>query len=332
MRCLALAQAWQHRGGKAVFATSTITPALEFRLRSEGFKTYHLRSKHGNIEDARETLQLAQKLGASWIVLDGYQFGSKFQKILKEHGPYLLFIDDNGHADHYYANIVLNQNLHANQELYRSREQYTNLLLGTRYALLRQEFWPWTKFPRIIPKVARKVLVTLGGSDPDNVTLKVINALNKVYLDKLEVITVIGGGNLHHDELVTAIAASRIPIYLKSNAINMPELMAWADMAVTAGGTTSWELAFMRLPSIILVIADNQCQIAQHLDASKTAINLGWYEKVSPEDIAQKLLHLQTSHKMRAEMAKKCQKLVDGKGGDRVVDILAKIQGRIICE
>src|SRR5262249_40544839 len=151
--------------------------------------------------------------------------------------------DDHGHAEHYSADLVLNQNLHAAEELYRSREPTTRLLLGTRYVLLRREFRPWGGWQRPIPEVARKVLITLGGADPDNVTLRVISAFNQLHFEGLQAVVLVGSSNPHLDELITAARTSPVVIRLESNVNDMAERMAWADAAITASGTTAWERA-----------------------------------------------------------------------------------------
>lgn len=322
MRCLALAQAWEDSGRRAAFAMGMDAPALEDRLRSDGMEVVHLSAEPGSLEDAEMTADIAQKMGAGWAVVDGYHFGSDYQRIIKESGLRLLFIDDNGHADHYYADIVLNQNLHANEELYRKREPYTKLLLGTKYVLLRREFWPWRGWKREIPEVARKVLVTLGGSDPDNVTLKVIQALQQVEVDGLEALVVIGAANPNRQELDKVLESSKHYIRLESNARNMPSLMAWADISISAGGSTSWELAFMRLPSLVIALAENQIRIAEMLNISKIAIPLGWHEDLSITEIAESVIKLMTNKNSRTETFMKCLDLVDGKGNDRIISFL----------
>jgi len=130
MRCLALAQAWQDAGGGVLFLMGTGVPILEERLKSEGMDTAHLRAHAGSTDDAVETANLAQEVGATWVVLDGYHFDAVYQRTIKDSGVRLLFIDDNGHADHYYADIVVNQNIHAHAGLYTNREPYTQLLLA----------------------------------------------------------------------------------------------------------------------------------------------------------------------------------------------------------
>ena len=185
MRCLALAQAWQDVSSDVIFIMATKTPAIEARLKSEGMEVVYIPVQIGSVEDARETINLTRKFDTDWIVVDGYSFGGDYQKIIKDDGLRLLMIDDYGHAEHYYGDIVLNQNISADEKLYVNREPYTQLLLGVKYTLLRREFWQWRGWKREIPIVARKVLVTLGGSDPDNVTLKVIQALQLVKSDGL---------------------------------------------------------------------------------------------------------------------------------------------------
>jgi UDP-2,4-diacetamido-2,4,6-trideoxy-beta-L-altropyranose hydrolase len=324
MRCLALAQAWQDAGGRVVFLMAMETPALEARLRSEGMEVIHLPVQPGSTDDAIRTADFAHQVGADWVVVDGYHFGADYQRIIKDSGLRLLFIDDNGHAGHYSADLVLNQNIHAHEGLYPNREPYTRLLLGTRYVLLRREFLKWRGWKREIPEVARKVLVTMGGSDPDNVTLKVVQALQQVDMDGLEATVVVGGSNPHYEELQSAVQDSRFPIRLESNVVDMPELMAWADVAVSAGGSTSWELAFMGVPTLVLILASNQRPIAECLDAVGVAINLGWYADVSPKEMAQVVMQLLKAPRTRAEMSQRGRRLVDGVGSDRVLQALQR--------
>lgn len=318
MRCLALAQAWQDAGERVIFVMATEAPALGARLKSEGMEVVHLSVELGSAKDARETASLARQVDTSWIMVDGYHFGAEYQRIIKDSGLHLLFIDDYGHANHYYADIVLNQNIYAHEGLYANREPYTQLLLGTCYALLRREFWQWRGWQRSLPPVVRKVLVTLGGGDSDNVTFKVIQALQMMETEGLKVVVVVGGSNPHYEQLQATVQDSRFPIRLERNVTNMPELIAWADVAVAAGGSTCWELAFMGLPSLVLILADNQWSNAKKLSGLSVR-NLGWHEDVSADEIAEAVSLLLASAETRAEMVRHGQKLVDGLGVNRVI-------------
>jgi len=329
MRCLALAQVLQDEGGEAIFVLATHAPNLESRLKSEGMKVVHLDVEMGSIEDASETSALAHSCGCQWVVADGYHFLGECQRIIKDAGLSLLFIDDYGHAEHYYADFVLNQNVYAHEGFYQNRESYTKLLLGTKYALLRREFWQWQGWEREIPPVARKILVTLGGADPDNVTLKVIQAFQEVTVEELEVVVVVGGSNPHYEKLLAAVEKSGVSIELRRNVTNMPELMAWADVAIAAGGSTNWELAFMGLPSLIIVLAENQRAISQKLGNMGVTLSLGEYHQQSLNKLTRTIWELLPALEQRQQMSKKGRKLVDGLGSQRVVELITGYSNHI---
>jgi UDP-2,4-diacetamido-2,4,6-trideoxy-beta-L-altropyranose hydrolase len=322
MRCLALAQAWHEKGGNATFILAEKAPAIEERLKAEGMETAIVAARPGSLEDAKMTMAIAKENNAEWIVLDGYHFGADYQKAIKDAGYRLLCIDDYGHATHYYADLVLNQNISTDASLYMNREPYTRLLLGTRYALLRKEFWPWQGWKRDIPDVAKKLLVTMGGVDPDNVTLQVIHTLEIMDVEGLEGIIVIGGTNPSLEIIRDAARNSRHNLRIEHNVKNMPELMAWADMAVSAGGSTCWELAFMALPSLIMVLADNQFAVAKALHDHGLSINIGWPKDVRLSDFAKALCDLIKDNASRKEMARIAKSCVDGKGSNRIVKAL----------
>jgi len=319
MRCLALAQAWQDAGGRAVFLMAPESRPFSPRLEAEGIEVLACGSAPGSEEDALKTVELAGREAVGWIALDGYHFGERFQRIIKDSGRRLLFIDDYGHAGHYPADIVLNQNIYAHRELYRHREPYTRLLLGTGYALLRRDFYRWKRRRRKIRDTGARVLVTLGGSDPENVTLEVVRVLQGLKVEGLEAAVVIGGTNRHFGRLSGALRNSRMPVRLEKNVTGMAELICWADLAVSAGGGTCWELAFLGLPNIILVLAENQRKIAEGLDRAGVSVNLGSFGDCTGEKLGNALEELIGSKEKRKKMSLEGRRLVDGLGAGRVV-------------
>ncbi|MFZ0300590.1 MAG: UDP-2,4-diacetamido-2,4,6-trideoxy-beta-L-altropyranose hydrolase [Candidatus Sulfotelmatobacter sp.] len=316
MRCLALAQAWEDAGGRAIFAMAQATPAIEERLRSEAFEVARVGAQVGTVADAEETAELAHRRSASWVVVDGYEFGAEYQVSLKNRGMKVLFIDDNGHAGHYSADLVLNQNAYAREELYPNRELTTKLMLGPRFALLRRDFTAWRGWKREIPLVARKVLVTMGGSDPDNVTQRVVETI--LSERDFDMTIVIGGSNPHLAKL-REFAGDCSPVRLVENAANMPELIANADLAVAGAGTTSWEMCFLGLPALLIVLADNQQRIADELGKRGIALNLGGASDIAPSMIGAQLRSIADSPAIRQEMSERGRALVDGVGAERVV-------------
>jgi len=233
-----------------------------------------------------------------------------------------VVIDDIAHLERYYADIVLNQNINSHNLHYRC-EPYTRLLLGTKYVLLRREFWPWRKYKKEVPEVAKKVLVTMGGSDPDNVTLKVIRALAQIDIPGLEAVVVVGPANQHKEILRYAAKTSPLPIRLVENAANMPELMAWADIAVSAGGSTVWELLFLGVPIIMVMLAENQKGIIDGLSKITIAKKLGCSDEITVEKIAWVMQDLAHSRERRVFMSARGRQTVDGYGVARIIELFS---------
>ncbi|MBI4522803.1 MAG: UDP-2,4-diacetamido-2,4,6-trideoxy-beta-L-altropyranose hydrolase [Deltaproteobacteria bacterium] len=322
-RCLALAREWKTAGGEAEFLSRCESNDLRQLIRAQGFSLTTLRQSHPHPADLEMTSSLLERRRPAWVVLDGYHFDSAYQYRIKQAGCQLMVIDDNAHLDRYYADLLLNQNICAEELQYRS-EPHTRLLMGTRYVLLRPEFLAWQGWRRETPSVARKILVTLGGSDPDNQTLKVLERLGQVKANKFEVTVVVGPGNPHIGKLQSVIRGSAFPVHLVRNPGNMAELMVWADMGVSAGGATCWEFAFMGLPGLILVVAENQRKNAETLNARGIAVNLGCYRDLSAGVLAEKLESLMWDAERRRAMTEKGQEIVDGNGASRVASAMAE--------
>jgi len=317
MRCLALAQAWQDVGGRAAFAMAEVTSALRTRLAWESCEVFSISSPVGSAEDASQTIARASELHCEWIVVDGYHFSASYQQALKAAGFKIVFLDDYGHAQHYSAQLVVNQNVYASETLYANRDPHSLLLLGPRYCLLRREFLAWRDWKREVPQVGRRLLVTMGGSDPENLTARAMDALALVEIEDLEAIVVVGGSS-PHSELQEGKAQGRKKISVCRDVSNMAELMAWADAAVSSAGTTVLELAFMGVPTILVTVADNQRANAGACEKLELALNLGDFSDVSPTQLAAELEALITDPERQMRMTCIARALVDGRGAERV--------------
>jgi UDP-2,4-diacetamido-2,4,6-trideoxy-beta-L-altropyranose hydrolase len=332
MRCFALAQAWQDSGGQCIFAMAESTPGIERRLQEEKMEVARLTADAGTAKDAMQIGRLAGERNAAWIVVDGYQFGSDYQAAIKAAGIKSLFVDDNAHAGPYSADLVLNQNIHATASLYAEREPSTRLLLGPRYAMLRREFRRWRKWRREIPASGRKILVTMGGSDPNNLTAKVIEAIRQVSNPALEVVVLVGGSNPHLAALEAMLRERKQSLRLIADAPDVGEWMIWADAAIAGAGTTFWEMCFLGLPGILLVLAENQESVAAAASRMGIAWSLGAGMGVSASAIAGKLEELLGSDCERTSQSEKGRKLIDGRGAERVAAFLSGLDLRQTVE
>jgi UDP-2,4-diacetamido-2,4,6-trideoxy-beta-L-altropyranose hydrolase len=322
MRCLALAQAWQDAGGRAMFATAGAPPAIQARLAAEGCDEFSITAGPGSSSGASQTIALAREHKAGWIVVDGYQFDADYQRLLEAAGCKVLFIDDHGHSSHYCADLVLDQNVHVPASAYAQRSPNTRLLLGARYILLRREFTDWVEWQRPAGSAARKILISMGGSDPDNLTAHALRALDGTGMENLEITVVVGGSNPHGAQLERAAEERKNPIRLVRDIRQMPEIMAGADVAMIAAGGTLWEALFMQCAVLSYGRGRVQKTIVQGLERDGVVVNLGDGADAGGEVAIQALRQVLDSQDWRERLSRKGRALVDGRGSRRVADIL----------
>ncbi len=323
MRCLALAQGLQERGGKVLFAGRIASLSLQERISNEGFKYVDIRRPFPKSDDLELMLSLVKKGGmgdAQWIVVDGYHFTADYTRRLREAGAKVLLIDDYAHQEQYQADLLLNQNL-GSEELTYTVNSDAVMLAGSKYVLLRHEFLRQKgNDSRNIPTVANRILVTLGGSDPDNVSFKIIEALELLDLPLLEVKIIVGPANPHLELLERRLGQVAFKCELLDNVKDMVPLMKWADIAITAGGSTCWELAYLGVPALILSVAENQLGVVEGMAAAGAGWSCGRSQNLQTDRLAGKIESLCNDGSRRQAMARAGHTLVDGRGSGRVVE------------
>jgi spore coat polysaccharide biosynthesis predicted glycosyltransferase SpsG len=199
------------------------------------------------------------------------------------------------------------------------------MLLGTSYALLRNEFLSQEPGDRALNRAARRVLVSLGGADLDNVTLKVVQALGQLKSLHLEVTIVLGPVNSNRKIIQSELENHSLEYQVLSGVDDMSPLLRWADLAVSAGGSSCWELAFMGVPFLVIVLAKNQEAIARGLGEANAATDCGWFHQLSVRRLAGELKRIILDDRRRETQSKRGRQLVDGLGRERVLDKMETI-------
>ena len=163
----------------------------------------------------------------------------------------------------------------------------------------------------------------MGGADPNNVTLKVINAMNLLDDSDLKVKIVIGPENSHLAIIKEALHQAPCSIQLLQTA-DMPELMRWADISISGGGSTCWELAFMQLPYLVIILSDNQERIAKGVGEARAALNCGWFDDLSENLLSNYIEQIIEDSITRKKYVEKGMELLDGLGVERVIGTMRK--------
>ena len=313
MRCLGLAQYLRDEGASCSLLTTGAEEPAVARWREEEINVQEHQAKRGSPEDAAATLAVAAATGAQWIVADGYDFDIAWQRAVKEGGAGLLCFDDLGGAS-FAANMVVNQNPGA-QDLSHDVEG-GDVLSGPDYVVLRREF---RHLKRETSSGPPRLLVTFGGYDRDNLALAAMGELVK--LTEPFTATVICSAGTNGLEEAGTFAASHSDRFRVLPPADMAPLMAAADLALCAGGTTTLEMAALGVPMVLVTVADNQEPSAAALDESGCA-HLAGRGVAALGQAAKALGDLLRDPAACEDMGRAGAALVDGRGVERIAGAL----------
>lgn len=305
MRCLTLADELKRRGCKSLFICRSFAGDLRSEILRRGHdvcslapamtrKTEQSESPYAQWlgatwqDDASDTLRVITASGITpeWLVVDHYALDIRWERLLRPHVGRIMVIDDLADRSHD-CDLLLDQNIYD-----RLDDRYVALvpanccqLLGPRHALLRDEFRRVRATLESRSGAVRRILVFFGGVDQANLTMRSLRALATLSDLSLTVDVVLGSANMHRLQIEDfARQLSSTTVHLQT--AEMAELIGSNDLSIGAGGTTTWERAHLGLPSIIVVVAENQRELTDAAARAGICQNLGWHEEVSVEAIA----------------------------------------------
>ncbi len=339
MRCLTLAEELHNHGTSITFICREHEGNLCNYIEEKGFSVFRLpavgpeqnkdlswnahaswlRAPWGL--DAGETAGIIKNLGRKidWIVIDHYALDGNWEQQLRPLVDKIMVIDDLADRPHD-CDVLLDQNLYEDME-----SRYDNLVpetcqtfLGPRYALLRPEFRKARKQLRLRDGNVRRILVFFGGSDLTNETTKALKAIQRLNRSDIAVDVIVGSTNPHREE-VRQFCETMENIVYHCNVDNMAELMARADLAIGAGGATSWERCCVELPAIIITLANNQ-EAATRILARQGAISyLGRSCEITAEMITDSIDHFIANPQEVEALGCVASKIIEDRNG--VVEI-----------
>ena len=305
MRCISLAHILMVHKYKVYFLTDTKNAMLLHRLETENIK-YQIITVNTIKADAQITVESARWYGIDWVITDGYQFTTNYQKEIKDAGFKLLSIDDIAQY-HFVSDIILNQNLLAEKRIKYSCESYTKKLLGIQYMLIRKELYEYKEWKREIVKDARKLLITMGGSDSYNYTLKILQALQKVP-GRFDISVLVGSNYEYLQELTDFNANAVVKAKILRNMYNPLPLFQETDIVLAAAGITMWELAFLQTPMILGIIAENQSYGAKLMQELDYAVNIGWYNGINNDSMLDSILRFADDYDLRKRLSQNLER------------------------
>lgn len=318
MRCLALSEELTKKGHSCFFVTKTDNDELASKIRKKN-DLFQLNPNLDLNQDAEALIKFSNENSIDWIVTDHYGIDAEYIQNLKKKNFKVLSIDDFAQI-HYFSDIVLNQNI-GSEKLRYSSEKDTKFLLGPKYAILRDQLL--TRENKKGPNDVKKILIMIGGTDKGNLILKILKSLKS--FNKAEFLVVIGPLNPHYDEIKNYVEDNGLKAKVIKSPENMADLYLESDIAISAGGTSSYEFSYFGIPNLIIAIADNQLIISNEFDKQNISIYLGEKDQFSPEKLQNKFNELISNSSLRKKLSGNGKRLVDGKGKQRIVEFMEKI-------
>lgn len=342
MRCLTLADTLAASGAECYFICREHEGHLLKVIRKGGHQVYSLpfkadvekSSKNGikllhadwlgatQQEDTQQCIDIIKLIEPDWLIVDHYAIDISWEKTLRPYCKKIMVIDDLADRAHD-CDMLLDQTFGRHIKDYLDWiPDNCQVLCGSKYALLRPEFAKWRDYSleRRKDGMLKHLLINLGGVDKDNITSKILKGLQKSSLPECCKITVVMGSTAPWIESAKA-QAKALPwkTQVKRGVNNMAELMANSDLAIGAAGSTSWERCCLGLPTIMLVLAENQQQIALNLQNANAvyAINL---QSDLESMILKAVRYFTKAQGVLEEMSINASSILDGCGSNLVIE------------
>jgi UDP-2,4-diacetamido-2,4,6-trideoxy-beta-L-altropyranose hydrolase len=325
MRCRALAAAFAGLGWRYLFGVTRETAPL----LADGNAII----VPPGVDGAHAVAEAGAANKVDCLVVDHYGLDATFETAARGKASIVVVIDDLADRPHD-CDLLVDPNPERVAEDYAGLTGgTTRFLLGPQYALLRPEFAERRPARARPPRrQAERLLITLGGADQHNISHRVLEALPRLEGAPLKTVLVVGPANPHRETL--AAQASWPGLEIVVDPPDLAGLMIEADLAITGGSTSFWELACLGVPALIVVIADNQRAIARAAENAGATLVLGEHDHLDPRKLAAAITALSADPKRRHRMSEAGRNLVDGRGAVRVADAVASIkaaQAQEIC-
>ena len=310
MRCLSIAEELRILGAEVCFICRDLKGNLITDIKEKGYTVYSIAGTEQEMEfngkaDQKAVAEILEDMGeVDWIIIDHYQINQQWEKSVRPYAENIMVIDDLADRPHD-CDVILDQGYYSNnEERYRDLVPVHSLrLFGPGYALLREEFKQARYQVRKREGSLRRIMIMFGGTDPTQETEKALSALELLMDEEMKVDVVTGEAN-ERKELLREWCKRWPNMTFHCQVNYVADLMLKADLAIGAGGSSTWERCYLGLPAITILTAANQVAMCLELEKVNAIMNLGWYDQVSVEMIARKIKEFKQCPAQLAEISK----------------------------
>jgi UDP-2,4-diacetamido-2,4,6-trideoxy-beta-L-altropyranose hydrolase len=337
VRCLTLADALRGAGVRTRLVSRHITPALAEMAHDSGHDLKNLPALVTPVDpspahaewlgtsqdaDAEATRQALAGEEWDWLIVDHYALDARWEERLRPSVRRILAVDDLADRPHA-CDALLDQNLQVAPDRYNGLlPDQCRALLGPSYALLRPEFRDVD--PRPASGEIHRINIFFGGFDATGMTLRALDEIAPLLAAGIAVDVVVGAGTPRQDDIRVRCAALGAVLHVQTR--EMARLFAEADLAIGAGGATSWERCRMAVPALVVSVAENQRAGCRALAEAGAAVSLGDVGALARGAIRAAVEKLVAEPATLQAMRRRSAALVDGRGTERVMLYLMRDQ------
>lgn len=303
MRCLAIAAEWKRRGGDCAFLLFRSTDMLNERISSSGCDIVHLAS-----DNPSDVIQACSEFSAQFLLVDGYHFDADYRCSLQQVNIPVVLIDDSIIEPPWNADLIINPQPRSAACDYIGMPE-ERLLLGLEYLPVRQEFHRQYELGVLPLHERRHILLNFGGTDPARLTLPVATRLAASLPDNTHLDIIMSKEHPDYPAVVGISASMPDVVHVHSDVSNMAELMGQAGLALSAGGSTLWELASLQVPVLAVLVAENQRVITRYPYWCGLFDATGGISKGLEGDIVNRTLNLWQDEALRQKYATRLAEL-----------------------
>ena len=271
--------------------------------------------------DASEFIESLAGARPDWVVLDNYSLSSEWETTVRPFVEKIAVIEDLADRRHD-CDLLIDQNYSDRtvETFKRQVPETCKFLIGPKYAMLNLVFAKIREVSVAPRTELKRVLVFCGGSDPKNLTKTVLDALSGDEFSDLAVDVVIGAQNQNFKSGSTNQYDTNIQFHESGD--DFAKIMSNSDLAIGAGGTTTWERMCLGVPSVVVSIAENQVPTCEKLGREGFVRYLGPQSEVTNESVASAIREFLQTPSALSAVSIKSQILVDGKGCERVAEVM----------
>lgn len=330
MRCLTLAKIFKKNDYKVYFI-SRYKLGID-RIKEEGFEVLKIKGDEEfssnefsceNFlildEEVKQLIDIVKEYNIKKLIIDSYNVTEEYFFNIKEAVEKLIYIDDLNKFI-YPVDVLLNGNITSEYMDYKKYSEDEIMLLGTNYNIIREEY---RNLPdKEIRKEVKEIMITTGSSDPHNMTSKILHMIiSDNQINTLTVNVVVGSGFNNKDELAE-MSKKYENISLYYNPSKMSEIMLKSDVAISAGGSTLYELCACGTPTLAFIYVDNQEFLVKKMNELSYIKSLGWYDKLNSQILNNEIKKIIYNNKLRRDISKTQRNLINANNLGKLIVLI----------